>query len=142
VFAYPGQALHGVYDWVRYTAGEDCTIGPPPTEPPPPTGGATEVVVQQVAMSLDARATQAIAKVTVVDDLGRAVSGATVQGAWSGVIASGDGSRITDAAGAATFYSSRTRTVGEVKFCITGVQAAGLAYDGVSNLVTCGAIVK
>jgi beta-glucanase (GH16 family) len=142
VFAYPGQALHGVYDWVRYTAGEDCTIGPPPTEPPPPTGSATEVVVQQVAMSLDTRATQAIAKVTVVDDLGRPVSGATVLGTWSGVISSGDGSRTTDTAGAATFYSSRTRAPGAIQFCVTGVQAGGLAYDGVSNLATCGAIVK
>jgi hypothetical protein len=46
------------------------------------------------------------------------------------------------AGGAATFYSSRTRTTGEVTFCVTSVQAAGLAYDGSSNLVDCGSVVK
>jgi hypothetical protein len=65
-----------------------------------------------------------------------------VQGAWSGVITSGDTNRTSDAGGVATFYSSRTRTTGEVKFCVTSVQAAGLAYDGSSNLVTCGILVK
>jgi beta-glucanase (GH16 family) len=141
-FTYPGQALHGVYDWVRYTAGEDCVIEQPPTSPPPPTGGASSVSVQQVSMSIDSRATQAIAKVIVVDDGGRPVSGATVQGAWSGVITSGDTSRTTDGAGLATFYSSRTRTPGEVKFCVSSVATSGLTYDPAANLMTCGTITK
>ena len=141
-FTYPGQALHGVYDWVRYTAGEACVIEQPPTSPPPPTGGASSTSVQQVSLSLDSRATQAIAKVIVVDDGGRPVSGATVQGAWSGMITTGDTSRTTDAAGLATFYSSRTRAPGEVQFCVSGVASSGLAYDPAANLMTCGAIAK
>jgi hypothetical protein len=98
--------------------------------------------VQQVSLSLDSRATQAIAKVIVVDDGGRPVSGATVQGAWSGIITTGDTSRTTDAAGLATFYSSRTRAPGEVQFCVSGVASSGLAYDPAANLMTCGAIAK
>jgi endo-1,3-1,4-beta-glycanase ExoK len=141
-FTYPGQALHGVYDWVRYTAGEACVIEQPPTSPPPPTGGAGSTSVQQVSLNLDSRATQAIAKVIVVDDGGRPVSGATVQGAWSGIITTGDTSRTTDAAGLATFYSSRTRAPGEVQFCVSGVASSGLTYDPAANLMTCGAIAK
>jgi hypothetical protein len=98
--------------------------------------------VQAIAMGLDARATQAIAKVTVVDGLGQPVSGATVNGAWSGVITSGDTSRVTEATGTATFYSSRTRTPGTANFCVTGIVAAGKTYDSAANLETCEAIAK
>jgi endo-1,3-1,4-beta-glycanase ExoK len=140
-FVYPGQALHGVYDWVRYVAGENCNFdNPPGSSLPPPTGGATSVSVQQVAMSLDARATQAIASVTVVDDIGMPVAGASVSGAWSGVITTGDTSRTTDSRGLATFYSSRSRNPGSVTFCVTGVKAGSLAY--VESPGTCGTITK
>ena len=92
--------------------------------------------------SADARATQAIARVTVVDGLGQAVSGATVAGTWSGVVTSGDGSRVTDAAGTATFYSSRTRTPGTVNFCVINITSNGRTYDSAANLESCEAIVK
>ncbi len=26
-FSYPGQPIHGYYDWVRFTPGEDCAVG-------------------------------------------------------------------------------------------------------------------
>jgi endo-1,3-1,4-beta-glycanase ExoK len=143
VFSYPGQPLHGLYDWVRYTAGEDCTIGPPPPSPPPPDPSATPSVhVQQIAMSTDARSTQAIARVTIVDNLGQPVSGATVSGAWSGVISGGDTSRSTDSLGTATFYSARSRSPGSVQFCVTGIAAGALLYDNTANLETCSSIVK
>ncbi|NJD32707.1 MAG: glycosyl hydrolase family protein [Gammaproteobacteria bacterium] len=140
-FVYPGKALHAVYDWVRYIAGESCTFdNPPGSSPPPPTGGATTVSVQQISMSIDSRATQAIAKVSVVNDLGQQVAGATVTGTWSGVIATGDTSRTTDSAGVATFYSSRSRTPGTVGFCVNGVTAGNLKY--VAPVNTCSSIVK
>lgn len=142
-FVYPGQPLHALYDWIRYTAGADCAIsGEPPPPPPPPTGEATAMHVQEIAMSLDPRATQAIARVSVVDGLGRPVAGAAVAGAWSGVVTGGDTARTTDAAGVATFYSSRTRTSGIVGFCVTGITRSGLAYDGAANLETCETIAK
>jgi hypothetical protein len=78
---YPGAPLHAEYQWIRH-----------------------------IALTLDARATQVIARVSVVDGIGRTVSGAVVKGQWSGVIVSGDTARTTDAGGIAVFYSSRSRT--------------------------------
>jgi beta-glucanase (GH16 family) len=142
-FQYPGAPLHALYEWVRYTAGEDCEILGPPTEPPPPPPGDPGAMhVRAIDMALDGRATQAIARVTVVDGMGRAVAGATVLGAWSGAITSGDGSRSTDAAGLATFYSARSRTPGLVGFCVTGLSGSGLTYDAGANLESCDAITK
>ena len=93
-------------------------------------------------MSTDSRSTQAIARVTVLDQLGQVVAGAAVSGAWSGVITTGDTSRTTDASGVATFYSSRSRTSGSVQFCVTGVTGSGEPYDATANTETCDAITK
>ena len=96
----------------RYTAGEDCSIGPPRPPPPPTPGDATSVHVQQVAMGLDSprhpgdRASGRRGRPRAP------VPGAAVTGAWSGAITSGDTSRTTDSTGLATFYSSRSRTPG------------------------------
>ncbi|MGB5104926.1 MAG: family 16 glycosylhydrolase [Steroidobacteraceae bacterium] len=142
-FEDPGQPLHALYDWIRYTAGADCVItGVAEPPPPPPSGDATSMHVLEIAMSLDPRGTQAIARVSVVDGLGRPVAGAAVTGAWSGVITGGDTARTTDSAGVATFYSSRSRTPGNVGFCVSGITRTGLAYDGGANLETCESITK
>ena len=141
-FSYPGQPLHGLYDWIRYTAGESCVIGAPPDPPPPPSGDAGTMHVMDISMTLDARATQAIARVTLVDGLGQPVVGATVTGAWSGVITTGDTTRTTDGAGVATFYSSRSRTPGNVGFCVSAVTSSGLTYDAARNVDTCDSITK
>jgi hypothetical protein len=82
------------------------------------------VSVRDVSLSLDSRATQVIAA------------------AWSGVITTGDTARTTDATGTATFYSSRTRNPGTVKFCVDGVTAGGLDYTPGANLETCDAVTK
>jgi hypothetical protein len=91
-------------------------------------------------MSIDSRASQAIAKVTIVDNLGSPVPGAAVTGAWSGVISTGDTSRTTDSLGLATFYSSRSKTPGNVSFCVTNVVAGSLAYSSIPN--TCSSVTK
>ena len=98
--------------------------------------------VREIALSLDSRSTQVIARVNVVDGLGRPVAGAAVAGTWSGAISTGDTARTTDSTGTATFYSSRTRTTGTVNFCVAGVSAAGLAYTPAASLETCDAITK
>jgi beta-glucanase (GH16 family) len=139
-FVYPGQPLHALYDWVRYTAGEACEIGAP-AQPPDP-GDPGSMHVREISTSLDARGTQVIARVMVVNGLGQAVAGATVGGSWSGVITGGDTSRTTDSSGRATFYSSRSRTTGSVAFCVTGVTKSGLAYDAGANLESCETITK
>ncbi len=142
-FTYPGEPLRAQYQWVRYASGEDCEITAPPSEPPPPPpGDPAKAHVLDIAMSLDARATQAISRVSVVDGLGRPVVGAAVNGTWSGLISSGDGSRNTDSSGTATFYSSRSRSSGNVTFCVDGVSLAGMTYDSGLNAETCATITK
>jgi len=141
-FRYPGAPLHAEYQWVRHSADPDCSLTDPPTESPPPSGSATTMSVRDIALSLDSRATQVIARVNVVDGLGRAVPGATVTGKWSGVISTGDTVRTTDTSGTATFYSSRSRTPGPVQFCVAAVSAAGLTYAPEANIEGCDAITK
>lgn len=141
-FRYPGTPLHADYQWIRHIAGADCSLADPPVEAPPPSGDATAMSVRDIALSLDSRATQVIARVSVVDGLGRPVAGAAVTGAWSGVITGGDTARTTDSTGTATFYSSRTRTPGAVSFCVAGVNAGGLAYTPAANVEDCDAITK
>jgi len=140
-FTYPGTPLRARYQWVRHIPGEDCSLATPPGEPPPPgPGEAGTIRVDDIAMSSNSRGTQAIAMVYVVDDAGRPVEGATVLGQWSGAASGGDGSRVSGADGLATFYSSRSRTGGEVTFCVTGVALTGKTYDPSANLETCASV--
>lgn len=141
-FTYPGVPLTAQYDWVRYTAGEGCEVGAPPPSGPPPSGSADALAVRAIALALDARGTQVIARVAIVDGLGNPVAGAAVSGSWSGVITSGDTARTSDSTGSATFYSSRTRSSGNVQFCVTGVSRDGMHYDPGANVETCDTITK
>lgn len=141
-FGYPGAPLHAEYEWIRHIAGSDCSLADAPTDAQPPSGSATTMSVREIALRLDSRATQVIARVNVVDGLGRPVAGAAVAGTWSGAITTGDTARTTDDTGTATFYSSRTRTTGTVRFCVASVIAAGLAYKADANVETCDAITK
>jgi beta-glucanase (GH16 family) len=141
-FKYPGAPLHAEYQWIRHIAGESCSLLEPPADVPPPSGDVSTMSVREVALSLDSRATQVIARVSVVDGLGQPVAGAAVTGAWSGAISTGDTARTTDSTGTATFYSSRTRTTGMVNFCVANVSAAGLDYVSGSNVETCDEITK
>jgi len=141
-FWYPGTPLHAEYQWIRHIAGADCSLAVAPTEGPPPSGNASTMSVREIALSLDSRATQVIARVAVVDGLGRPVVGAAVAGTWSGAISTGDTARTTDSTGTATFYSSRTRTVGAVQFCVANVSAAGLTYTSAADIESCDAITK
>jgi beta-glucanase (GH16 family) len=141
-FSYAGVPLQAEYQWVRHIAGTACSLVEPPTDAPPPSGSASTMSVREIALSLDSRATQAIARVNVVDGLGRPVVGAAVTGTWSGVISTGDTARTTDSSGTATFYSSRTRTGGTVQFCVANLSAAGLTYASASNVEDCDSITK
>jgi hypothetical protein len=98
--------------------------------------------IASIALSLDSRQTQVIARVTVVDGLGNPVSGATVTGSWTGPITGGDTSRVTSTSGLATFYSSRSQATGFETFCVTGVTLSGKSYDSDLNTETCDVIRK
>jgi hypothetical protein len=142
-FVYPGAPLDAAYQWVRFTKGESCTFADPPSEPePPPAGDPGTVYVASIALELVSRNSQVIARVTVLDGAGRPVSGASVTGAWSGVISGGDTRRDTGADGVATFYSARSKSGGEVRFCVAGVARAGSAYDPTANVETCDVVTK
>jgi beta-glucanase (GH16 family) len=141
-FSYPGKPLHAEYQWIRHIAGENCSLLEAPVDAPPPSGSASTMSVREIALSLDSRSTQVIARVSVVDGLGRPVAGAAVAGTWSGAVSTGDTARTTDSTGTATFYSSRTRTTGTVNFCVANVSAAGLVYVSGGNAETCDAITK
>jgi hypothetical protein len=143
-FVYPGSPLNGNYDWVRYTQGESCTIGAviPPTPTPNPGGDPNVMHIQSVVMALASRNTQATATVLVVDGNGNPVPGATVTGVWSGLVSTGDGSKVTGTNGKALFYSGRSSSSGTFTFCVTGVTLAGKTYNPAANVQTCGSISK
>ena len=72
----------------------------------------------------------------------RPAVGATVKGAWSGVISNGDTSRVTGTDGVATFYSARSKTSGEVTFCVVDITRVGSEYNPDADLEDCDSIVK
>ena len=143
-FVYPGTPLVARYDWVRYTAGEDCTMNgtPLPSPTPTPGGSSTVMHVQSIVMALTSRNTQATARVTVVDGAGKPVAGATVSGSWSGLVSRGDGSKTTGPDGTALFYSARSSSPGTFTFCVTGVTKAGMTYDPSANGEVCDSVTK
>jgi hypothetical protein len=142
-FVYPGAPLEAAYEWVRYIAGEDCDLTQPPELPqPPPELPAEALYVADIALSLNAKRTQVIARVSVRDGLGQPASGVRVDGAWSGVITGGDTRRDTDANGVATFYSSRSSATGSVQFCTTALSRSGSYYAAEKNLEGCDSIAK
>ena len=141
-FDYPGAPLHASYEWVRHIEGEDCSLLEAPVHVPPPSGSAAQMMIQDVALSLAARDTQVVARVSVVDGLGRPVAGAAVEGAWSGVLSSGDTRRTTDPLGVATFYSSRSRDRGGVTFCVSDVTMEGMSFATEASVETCDSIAK
>lgn len=78
---------------------------------------------------------QASATVTVRNQNGALVSGATVTGQWSG-LASGTVSRSTSRNGTTTFTSSRTRNRGTFTFNVTGITLSGYSYKPSQNVET------
>ncbi len=142
IFNYQ-EPLNAEYEWVRFTRGEECEMGPPPEQPLPPGDDNPDLLlVADITLSLVSRDTQIVARVLVVDGIGQPAVGATVKGAWSGVITKGDTSRVTDADGLATFYSARSKTAGAVEFCVTDTARADSTYNPDANLETCNSIEK
>jgi len=141
-FDYPGTPLQATYEWVRHIAGENCDLTLPPATTPPPSGDPGTMLVGDITLALNSQATQVIARVSVVDGLGQPVQGATVTGQWNGVISTGDTTRTTDAVGIATFYSSRSRTPGDVQFCVAGISYGGLVHHPDDDRERCDVITK
>lgn len=108
------------------------------------TSAQPKMYVDAIAMTLvPVKGGQAYAqaKVTVRDSSGQAIPGATVSGAWSGIV-TGARTAVTDASGVATVTSPQTKKSGTFKWSVTGVSAAGYAYDAALNRMTTNAITR
>ncbi len=101
-------------------------------------GSATKMHVSSIVLSKKTKGgkTTATAVVTIVDETGAAVSGATVTGTFSGDI-SGTTSGTTGTNGQATLSVTKTGTVTTFTFCVTNVTHASLTYDSAANVETC-----
>lgn len=105
-------------------------------------GAAPTIRVEKNGMSLSIKrsGTRATANVTITDVNGKAISGATVSGAWSGVV-SGTASAATSSRGIAKLVSPSTRSRGTFTFAVTGVSLSGSSYDATKNKQRSASIV-
>lgn len=92
------------------------------------------IYVANIAMSLSTgkQGTQATATVTVRNQNGALVSGATVTGQWSG-LTSGTVSKSTSRQGVAALTSTRTKSTGTFTFTVTGITISGSTYSPTRN---------
>jgi hypothetical protein len=116
---------------VNATGGSDMATLNITVDPEP------EAYISDIAMSSTSSKGRktGIATITVLDDLGNPVSGATVDVTWTGTYAAVD-SGSTDTAGTIVFQTSANK--GGVTYTITvdNVTADGLAYNSSLNLET------
>jgi len=115
----------------RFGATVDGSAGPPP--PPPPTGTTVHIGDLDGSATGQGSTWTAHAAVTAHDEAHVAVSGATVNGSFSGG-ASGTGSCITVATGQCTVSKPGIRKkVARVTFTVSGVTHSTLSYNSSSN---------
>jgi uncharacterized repeat protein (TIGR02543 family) len=95
------------------------------------------IYVADIAMTVVSSSSgkSARAVVSVRDNQGKPVAGARVRGAWSGLVA-GSLAGTTAADGKAIFNSNKTKKKGTITFTVTGLSAAGYAYDPARNVET------
>lgn len=103
------------------------------------SGGGPTMHVENIIVTreaLNGNRFRGVATVTILDDLGAAVSGATVSGDFTGPN-SNSKSGTTDGSGQATINSNGQKNpVGEWCFEVTNVSLTGATYDSASNVVT------
>jgi hypothetical protein len=80
--------------------------------------------------------TDAVANVTIVDENGSPVSGATVTGTFTGDV-SGTQSGDTNPSGVATLKITKQGTISSFTFCVDNVTHATYTYDPAANVITC-----
>ncbi len=109
-----------------------------------PQATVTTMHVTNIAMSLRVFRNgnaDALASVTVSDNNGNLVPGATVSGSWSGVV-SGTASALTSSTGKADFRSSRLKAPAgsAFTFMVTGISLSGYTYNPAANVETTDSI--
>ena len=102
---------------------------PPPEEPPPEEPGVVTASVQSIELVETKRGpnTRATATVTIVDQLGVALGGASVTGCFDGAT-TGCATGTTNGSGQASFTSGNYRS-GSVSFCVTDVSGPNIKFD-------------
>ena len=125
-------------------SGQSATLRLTPNE----TTQTSTVHIADVTVALERRARGAngLATVTVVDESGSAVSGATVVGDWllNGAAFQAGSTASTGADGRARLRSDRIKRVRSddtLAFCVTDVRHADFGYEPGSNTETCGQAV-
>jgi serralysin len=98
-------------------------------------GGITMVLVSRSGGA----AAQATVLIRRAD--GTPVSGVSVAGTWSGLVA-GNASVTTDATGRAVFVSKATKRHGTFTFAVTGASKTGFTYDASQNAVSSASISR
>ena len=101
--------------------------------------------VADIAMALQGNLKgpgKATAAVKVVDSNGAPVVGASVRGAWSGLVTSGASTLLTDSAGIARFTSPQTKSRGTFVFTVSDVSLSGYAYAPATNTETSDSIQR
>ncbi len=104
-----------------------------------PAPRSVHVAAIGLKVSTSRKGTAAMATVTLQDDLGSPVSGATVYGNWSG-LTSASVAGNTGSAGTIVFTSARTKSVGAFTFTISKVSAAGYTYAASQNTASSATI--
>jgi hypothetical protein len=102
-----------------------------------PPGGGTDMHVDSIVLSTKAQGPRdrGRATVTIVDENGDPVSGATVSGTFTGDV-TGTDSGTTDSNGQVTLQTSAFNGVVSFGFCVDNVSGS-LTYDAGANVETC-----
>jgi PKD repeat protein len=102
---------------------------------------APKLFVSNIAMTNTSRNANrsASAAVAVKDATGKAISGATVSGSWSGLAAANQ-TVTTDRKGVATFKSPTVKQGGTFFFSVNSITATGYSYDAGLNVETADSI--
>jgi hypothetical protein len=77
----------------------------------------------------------------VTDASGKALSGVSVKGTWSGLTSS-NSTVTTNSLGVASFASATTRNFGTFVFTVTGATRSSYQYDSALNVETSDSITR
>lgn len=135
-----------IYEAEVYNSGVPTSPTPTPTPSTTPTPSPTPVVMYVNSITMGTQSVPpnkicATATIMVVDSNGAAVSGATVNGHWSGKTADTD-TGTTDGTGMVIVQSNAVKTPGSgtYTFTVDSVTKAGYAYDAARNMETSDSI--
>jgi endoglucanase len=111
---------------------------------PPPGGGggctATQTHVDALVTVVTGNGPnkRGRATITVTDNCGNPVAGATVTGNFTGTFNESGRTGVTNSSGVATITTNgKSGGTPSVTFCVTNITASGLTYNSSANVLTC-----